>query len=147
MPLRRHSDIATPNLPTSIVDFRGFDSSIILVQRGGIPMSKGNFPESWSQAMLVGTMLVWRLCVCRRAVASECASMKAYGKGIHPVCCLRFVSDWTQPLDILSTDSEFVCCYLSKQRCLGNPKVGTNLGQRILAMRTGCRAMLCHGAT
>ena len=31
------------------------------------------------------------------------------------VCCLRFVSDWTQPLDILSADSEFVCFYLSKK--------------------------------
>ena len=24
---------------------------------------------------------------------------------LHPVCFLRFVSDWTQTLDILSTDS------------------------------------------
>ena len=32
---------------------------------------------------------------------------------VHPVCCLRFVSDWTQPLDILSADSEFMCYYLS----------------------------------
>ena len=46
------------NLPTNIVDFRGLDSSIMLYQRGGIPMSIGDFPESLSQAMLVGTMLV-----------------------------------------------------------------------------------------
>ena len=26
-------------------DFRGFDSSIFLVLRGGIPRSTGNFPE------------------------------------------------------------------------------------------------------
>ena len=26
----------TPNLPTNIVDFRGFDSSAILISRGGI---------------------------------------------------------------------------------------------------------------
>ena len=45
-------------LPTNIVDFTGFDSSIILIQRGGILMSIGNLPESLSQAMLVGTMLV-----------------------------------------------------------------------------------------
>ena len=57
---------------------------------------------------------------------------------IPPVSCLRFVSDWTQPLDILSTDSEFVCYYLSDKGCLGNPTLGTNLGQRILSMRTGC---------
>ena len=34
---------------------------------------------------------------------------------IYTVCCLRFVSDGTQPLDILSADSEFVCYYLSKK--------------------------------
>ena len=34
---------------------------------------------------------------------------------IHPVCCLRFVSDWTQALDILSAASEFMCYYLSKR--------------------------------
>ena len=31
------------------------------------------------------------------------------------VCCLRFVSDWTHPLDILSADSDVFCYYLSKQ--------------------------------
>ena len=55
---------ATPNLPTNIVGFRGFDSSVILILRGGIPMPIGSprdFPESLTQAMLVGTMLVGRL--------------------------------------------------------------------------------------
>ena len=50
-----------PNLPTNIVDFRGSDSSIILIVRGEIPRPIGDFPESLSQAMLVGTMLVGRL--------------------------------------------------------------------------------------
>ena len=50
----------TPKLPTNIVDFRGFDSSTIS-QRGGIPRFMEDFPESLSQAMLVGTMLVGRL--------------------------------------------------------------------------------------
>ena len=31
----------TANLPTNIVDFRGFDSSTILIIRGGIPRPKG----------------------------------------------------------------------------------------------------------
>ena len=53
----------TPNLPTSIMDFRGFDSSIILLLRGGIPRPIGNFPEDLSQAILAGAMLVWRLAV------------------------------------------------------------------------------------
>ena len=56
-------------------------------------------------------------------------------RGVHPVCCLGFVSDWTQPLDIISADSECMCYYLSTKRCLGNPTLGTNLTQRILAMR------------
>ena len=51
----------TPNPPTNIVDFRGFDSSIILISRGGIPRPIGDFSESLSRAMLVGTMLVGRL--------------------------------------------------------------------------------------
>ena len=47
------------NLPTNIVDFRGFDSSlIILILRGGIPRPIGDFPESLSQAILVGILLV-----------------------------------------------------------------------------------------
>ena len=32
---------STPNPPTNIVDFRGFDSSTILILRGGIIMSIG----------------------------------------------------------------------------------------------------------
>ena len=51
----------TANLPTNIVDFRGFDSSVILIERGATLMSIGDFPEILSQAMLVGTMLVGRL--------------------------------------------------------------------------------------
>ena len=38
----------------SRVHFRGFDSIIILVQRSGILMSIGDFPEHLSQAMLAG---------------------------------------------------------------------------------------------
>ena len=50
----------TANHRTNIMDFRGSDSSIILSLRGGIPMPIGDFPESLSQAMLVGVMLVGR---------------------------------------------------------------------------------------
>ena len=41
----------TANLCTNIIDFGGFDSSIILILRGGILMSIGDFPESLSQAI------------------------------------------------------------------------------------------------
>ena len=50
--------VLSPNLPTNIVGFRGVDSSIILIQRGGILRPIGDLLESLSQAMLVGTMLV-----------------------------------------------------------------------------------------
>ena len=49
------------NLRTKILDSRGFVSSRILILRGGILRSIGNFPESFSQAILVGRFLVWRL--------------------------------------------------------------------------------------
>ena len=45
---RRH----TANLCPMILDFRGVDSSRILLLRGGILMSIGNLPESLSQAIL-----------------------------------------------------------------------------------------------
>ena len=61
MPALVYLTINTPNLPTNIVDVRGFDSSIILIQRGGTLMSIGDFPESSSQVMLAGIILVGRL--------------------------------------------------------------------------------------
>ena len=51
----------TANLRTKILDFRGFDASITSILRGGIPRPIGNFPESLSQAILVGRILVGRL--------------------------------------------------------------------------------------
>ena len=47
----------TANLCTKILDFRGFDSSIILISRGGILMSIGAFPEMLSQRILLGRLL------------------------------------------------------------------------------------------
>ena len=46
----------TANLRTTILDFRGFDSIIILILRGG-----HDFLESLSQAILAGIILVGRL--------------------------------------------------------------------------------------
>ena len=51
----------TANLRTKIIDFRRFDSSIILILRGGIPRPIGNLLESLSQAILAGRVLVGRL--------------------------------------------------------------------------------------
>ena len=52
----------TTNLRTTILDhFRGVDSSRILILRGGILMSIGNFPEMLSRRTPVGIILVGRL--------------------------------------------------------------------------------------
>ena len=51
----------TANLRTTVLDFRGLDSSRILILRGGILMSIGNILESLSQAIVVGIILVGRL--------------------------------------------------------------------------------------
>ena len=53
--------LSRANLRTNIMEFRGFDSNIILSLRGGIPRPTWNFPESLTQAILVGEMLVGRL--------------------------------------------------------------------------------------
>ena len=66
----------TANLRTTILDFRGFESNIILISRGGILMSMGNSPESSSQQMFVGIIFVGRL-----------------GTGRRSVCCTRY---WDQ---------------------------------------------------
>ena len=49
------------NLRTKIMDLRGFDSSSILIPRGGILMSIGDLQEGLSQAILVGIIVVGRL--------------------------------------------------------------------------------------
>ena len=46
--------------------FGGFDSSIIFILRGGIRRPLGESPESLSQAILVGIMLVGRLGVIHK---------------------------------------------------------------------------------
>ena len=40
------ADTLTPKLPTNILDFRGFDSSMILIITGGIPWPIGNVLEN-----------------------------------------------------------------------------------------------------
>ena len=60
-PLAARWEGSTANLHTKILDFRGFDSSAILILRGGILRSIGSFPESLSQRILVGIISVGRL--------------------------------------------------------------------------------------
>ena len=60
----------TANLRTKIQDFRGFDSSRILILRDLIFMSMRNSPESLSQAILAGRFLVGRFLVGRLGVTA-----------------------------------------------------------------------------
>ena len=46
------------NLRTKILDFRVFDSSIILISRGEILMSIDNLLDTLSQAVLAGIILL-----------------------------------------------------------------------------------------
>ena len=55
----------TADLRTKILDFRGFDSNMILSLSGFILMSTGDFPESLSLRILAGLILVGRLGVSR----------------------------------------------------------------------------------
>ena len=50
-----------PNPQTKNPGFREFDSSKCFISGGGIPRSIGNSPESLSQAVLAGTIVVGRL--------------------------------------------------------------------------------------
>ena len=61
----------TANLRTNIMDFRGLDSSNILMLRGGIPRPKGNSPESLSQAILVLVGIIPSREIGRSAKRSE----------------------------------------------------------------------------
>ena len=71
-----HHSWSTANLRTKIPDFRGFDSSRLLILRLGILMSIGNYPEIQSQRILVARILVGRLGVSTksRARSSSCES-------------------------------------------------------------------------
>ena len=71
----------TANLRTNIMDFRGFDSSIILIVRGGIPRPIGDSPESLSQAILEGIMLVGRLGVFPNPLGIQTGGCS--GKGVQ----------------------------------------------------------------
>ena len=53
------------SLQTKILDFRGFDSIVIIISRGEIIMCIGNSPEILSQQILVGTISVGRLGIHR----------------------------------------------------------------------------------
>ena len=61
---------STPISLRTLRGFRGLDSSIILVLRGGILRPIWDFPESLSQAMLAGIMLVGGLGVVVVVVAA-----------------------------------------------------------------------------
>ena len=54
------SHTASPRTKIKILDFRGFDSSIILIVSGGILAPMGDFPEISNQGILAEIILVGR---------------------------------------------------------------------------------------
>ena len=66
----------TADLRTKILDFRGFDSSRILILRAGILMSIGSFSEMLSQQILAGNLLEgdWAYHRHRRTSRAQCCS-------------------------------------------------------------------------
>ena len=50
------ASVRAANLSTKTLEFGGLDSSRIVILRCGILRSIGDFPESLSQAILVGTI-------------------------------------------------------------------------------------------
>ena len=59
-----------------MVEFRGFDSSVMLFVTGGIPRPIGDFLEVLSQAMLAEIMLVGRLGVAAQGCYAIAAIFK-----------------------------------------------------------------------
>ena len=87
--LDRSALLSTANLRTKIIDFRGFDSSVVLIFRGGISRPIGNFPESLSQAILVVIILVGRLGIGLRGLTSSRTSPLASGWSRVLMFCQR----------------------------------------------------------
>ena len=102
------------------MDFGGFDSSIILIQRGGILMSIGGFPESLSQAMLVGCN------VSRRTVRITCYTLSilwgfkgSAAKGQFRKCCLTVVFQiMPARVRIAWATLHYICIYIYIYTCV-----------------------------
>ena len=91
--LRRH----TADLRTKILDSRGFDSSMILLVRGGILRSIGNFPDSLSQAILVAISLVGRLGVGGLVLLTVCYEYSTWHSPKRPPFCVKLCYHLLEP--------------------------------------------------
>ena len=89
--LRRLVRVLRPVSVLTLQISRWFDSSIILILRGGIPRPTGNFPESLSQAILVGIMLAGRLGLpaCRTLMGPAARSGPGRRGSVITVCRSR----------------------------------------------------------
>ena len=104
----------TGNLPTNIMDFRGADSSRILILRGGILTSRGNFPERLSQAILVMRFLVGRLGVLWAILVVKILVVRFLVGGILTPRgdFLEMLSRRILAMDHLSRPRIYVCIYI-----------------------------------
>ena len=88
-------------------------------------------------------------CASRRTCSATAAARTATGIivtiiiMVHPLCCLRFVSDWTQPVDIiLSADSELICYYLSNKGAWATQPLEQILDSELLLRELSVRQIL-----
>ena len=97
------------NLLTKMLEFRVFDSSTILMSRGGMFMSMGNFPEVLSQAILVGEIGRSIVC-CRLALHPLYYNMSCHVMLCYVICVYRI---WYHiMLAYIICDVFIVCCIL-----------------------------------
>ena len=103
----------TANLRTEILELRRFDSSRILILRGGILMSIGDFPESLSQAILVGIMLLGRFVVKspRRRRGKGAPTRSDFGRERHSRPSKILKGSWVSP-------ATHTACSMSRQSSL-----------------------------
>ena len=92
------------------------------------------------------------VCICLRSSLSNIvcfnidvkAQIRRHLCSLHPVCCLRFVSDWTQPLDILSADSECICYHLSNKGAWATQPLEQILDSEFLPCELGVQGADIH---
>ena len=100
----------TANLRTNMMDFRGFDSCVISMLRGGILMSTGDFPEDSSQEMLVGVMLVGGLGVPRAPEGGR-ISRKKHGRQRLSERCYDSTQCTLGGAENICSNTEMCLCY------------------------------------
>ena len=135
--------LCTPNPPTHIADFRGLDSSIILIYRSGILTSIEDFLEGLSRAMLVGRLGVLCTCVCsitNMAYSPPCSAqvLSPYDKCIHVVYIYIYIHTHTYACTNM--------CIYTYMHISTSLSLSIYIYIHIVHEFMVCYVMLCYGA-